>query len=120
MIQVHGDYTGIEQEFDRLSKMPSPKAAALLDLVLNSQGVAVRAATHVDTSSLKQSIKDSSDTDIHVWEGTISAGGPSKGINNPVDYAIYEKARGEDHDFFSPLPAFHGLYVTAIREGLRG
>ncbi len=27
----------------------------------------------------------------------------SAGINNPVDYAIYEKARGGDHNFMEPV-----------------
>lgn len=59
-----------------------------------------RALVHVDTGSLKSSGRSTSDYREPIYESTISYGGPSAGVNNPVDYAIYEDARDKTHDDF--------------------
>ena len=66
---------------------------------------------------------------VKKWEGEISYGGPSTGVNNPVDYAIYEAARGVggaggasnakgDHNFMRPLDLLDPEFVEAIVKGL--
>ena len=122
MIHISSDYSALEKELDRLKGMPGPKARALLNAVLKEGFVTSQARVHVITGSLKSSGKSSSKGSkaTHTWEGTIEYGGPSKSVNNPVDYAIYEKARGEDHDFMGNLHLLHSQYITAIEAGLRG
>lgn len=118
-VQVHGDYKAIDAHFDKLMNAPTPKGIAALDAVLNTGLGMVKIVTHVQTGSLKSSVKAESETvGRHDWEGTITAGGPSEGVNNPVDYAIYEKRRGGDHDFFEPLPGLHPLWIDAVKEGM--
>lgn len=121
VIFISSDFTAIEQEIDRLSAQPSRKAVALLDAVLATGFATVHSTVHVQTGSLKSSLKQSSkgERSRSRWEGTIRAGGPSTGVNNPVDYAIYEKRRDGAHDFFSGLPGLHAAYITAIKKGMR-
>lgn len=121
MIHVDSDWSAVEAEIDRLTVMPNPKMTAALRGVLDlGLGLTV-AAVHVDTGSLKSSLRTEEDISYASgrWTGTIHGGGPSKGVNNPVDYAIYEKRRGGAHDFFDELPTLHPLYVAAIMEGLK-
>jgi hypothetical protein len=133
MIHLSSDYTALDREIDRLGRMPDFKTVAELDAVLHQGFVKTQAAVHVETESLKASGKESSEVDKldHAWEGEIEYGGPSLGPNNPVNYAIYEKARGAggaggpsdlkgDHDFMAPLPSLHPSYITAIKKGLAG
>lgn len=122
VIIINGDYKGLEADLDRIGSMPTPKSLAGLDSVLSAGFAMTQAAVHIDTTSLKQSGKKSSTTDQSKaqWEGVIRYGGPSAGVNNPVDYAIYEKRRAGDHDFFSGLPALHPLFIAAIIKGMKG
>jgi len=91
-----------------------------LDAVLELGFAQTQAVVHVETGSLKSSGNSSSKSDrlTKRWEGEIQYGGPSTSINNPVDYAIYEKRRDGAHDFFAPLHLLHPLYVSAILRGL--
>ena len=104
-----------------------------LDIVLQLGYVETQKDVHVETGSLKSSGKVGSEVSKieSKWEGTIRYGGPSTGVNNPVDYAIYEKRRGiggaggpsdakGDHDFFGSLPSLHKKYIEAIQIGLKG
>lgn len=116
-IRIDSDYRELERELDRLGKAPQ-KAKLYLDAVLASGFKSTQAAVHVITGSLKSSGKSSSEMHGDTWEGEISYGGVSLGINNPVTYAIYEKARDGDHDFFYPLHALDSLYVKAILKAL--
>ena len=119
-VQIHGDYAAIDAHFDLLSNAPTPKGVAALEAVLNAGLGSVQAATHIDTGSLKSSEKAESErVPPHSWEGTITAGGPSAGVNNPVDYAIYEKRRGGAHDFFEPLDGLRPLWIKAVQEGMK-
>ncbi len=133
MIRITSDYSELDRELDRLERMPDVKAQLALDTVLQLGYKETQAATHVETGSLKDSGKvDSSVNKIDKqWEGEITYGGPSSGPNNPVDYAIYEKARGVggaggpsdvkgDHDFMSPLKLMDPMWVAAVKAGLRG
>lgn len=133
MIHLSSDYTEMDRELDRIGNMPDFKTRLALDTVLQLGFKETQAAVHIETGSLKDSGKVDSSTDKleHKWEGEITYGGPSSGPNNPVDYAIYEKARGVggaggpsdlkgDHDFISPLMLMGPMWVAAVKAGLKG
>lgn len=122
MLIVKSDWSEVERDLDRLIVQPSPKTTALLRGVLDQGFGQTQAQVHVQTGSLKSSGKQDEDISYtkHQWLGTIRYGGPSLGVNNPVDYAIYEKRRGGAHDFFITLPMLHTQYLAAIKEALRG
>lgn len=133
MIRIESDWSAVEKELERLERMPDFKTQLALDIVLQLGFVDTQKDVHVDTGSLKESGKVESEASkaTQKWEGTIRYGGPSTGVNNPVDYAIYEKRRGiggaggpsdgkGDHDFFSSLPALHKQYIQAIQIGFKG
>lgn len=120
MITIVTDFSDVELEFKRLEQMPDFKTQAALDAVLELGFKKTQVAVHVITGSLKSSGKKDSKVfeKSNTWEGTIRYGGPSAGVNNPVDYAIYEKARDETHDFMAGLPGLHPEYVEVIKKGL--
>lgn len=119
-IHLTSDWSAIEAEIDRVMILPVGKTAALLDAVQDAALATVVADVHVITGSLKSSVRGESRLDVATrrWEGTITAGGPSMGVHDPVDYAIYEKRRGGLHDFFGALPGLHVAYVEAVKSGL--
>lgn len=125
MIRITSDWSDVHEELDRLLGLPDQKTRLLLDAVLEAAFLLTQASVHVQTSSLKWSGRKESDSDKigSKWEGMIQYGGPSTGVNNPVDYAIYEKAREPDehgvHDFFAGLPALESLWIAAIMGGLK-
>jgi len=109
------------KELDRLGGPPGFKVVHELETVLKLAFLETQALTHVITGSLKASGRTSSDfSNEKVWEGEISYGGSLHRAalpgppNNPVDYAIYEMARGDTHDFFATLPAFDPMFEHAI------
>lgn len=133
MIRLVSDWSAVDREIARIESMPDFKTRLALDIVLQQGFVQTQKDVHVETGSLKGSGKvESEASKIKArWEGKIRYGGPSTGVNNPVDYAIYEKRRGiggaggpsdakGDHDFFGSLPSLHPQYVTAILMGLKG
>lgn len=133
MIHIESDYSEIDRELDRLERMPDGKTRLLLDTVLQLGYKETQAAVHIETGSLRDSGKVDSEVNKidQQWTGEISYGGPSSGPNNPVDYAIYEKARGVggaggpsdmkgDHDFMSPLKLMDPMWIAAIKAGMRG
>ena len=126
MIHISSNWTEIDAELDRVESLPGFKGKKILDAVLDLAFLTTQEAVHVETESLKLSGKSKSDVD-HIfrnWEGEITYGGPSTGVNNPVDYAIYEKARGThwagpssvkgDHDFMRPLDSFGPFWTAAV------
>lgn len=118
--------TSLDKVIDDLERMGGPpgfKVVGALEAVLQASFLETQAATHIITGSLKASGRTSSEfTDDRVWEGEISYGGsmyrePAPGPPPPsgkVDYAIYEMARGGEHDFFAGLPAFDSAWENAI------
>lgn len=121
MMRIEGNYTEIDRLFGKFDDMPNPETVAKLNAALAASFVTATAAVHIDTGSLKASGK-SEGKRVRArkrWEGYIQFGGPSTGVNNPVDYAIYEKRRGGAHDFFAHLPALKGMYVKAIKDGMK-
>ena len=107
-------------EIDRIGGPPSYEVITGLEGTLKSAFGETQVLVHVITGSLKLSGWTSSDFDGDVWTGTIEYGGPSAGPNNPVTYAIYEMARGGEHDWFRTLPAFDPLFENAINKHLVG
>lgn len=127
MIRLKSNWTQLNHELNKLERAPE-KAKFYLDSVLTAGFKATQAAVHVETGSLKSSGKKSSSMVADEWRGEIEYGGVSTGINNPVTYAIYEKARGAtwagpssvkgDHNFLAPLDALDSLYIKAILKAM--
>lgn len=118
-LKLFSDYKALEREIDRLERLPDLKAKGLLDGALTISFEMTQGAVHIITGSLKSSGKKSSHIDGDTWEGEIVYGGVSLGVNNPVTYAIYEKARDGAHDFFTPLKGTKHLFTKAIIEGMK-
>lgn len=118
-IRIKSNYRNWDRTVDRLEKLPNLKAKGFLDAVLQTGFKMTQGAVHIVTGSLKSSGAMHSDTRGSIWEGVISYGGVSLGVNNPVTYAIYEKARDADHDFFAPLSTLDSMWVKAILRSLK-
>lgn len=119
MIRITSDYRSLSKELNRLSKVPAITAKKMDAAFYKGYG-ATQGLVHVVTGSLKSSGKASTEFDGEDWKGEISYGGVSLGVNNPVTYAIYEKARGEDHDWMVPLKALDQQMASIIEESLKG
>lgn len=133
-IRIISDYSELDAELDRVEDQPDFRTRSILDATLGLLAAEVEAATHVETGSLSGSVKSTSTTNdaIDRWEGEIEVGGASTGPNNPVDYAIYEKARGVggaggpsdakgDHNFMAPAELTGDeKFGTAVLTGLAG
>lgn len=115
MIIIKSDYSEAYKEFDRLEKMPDGGMVKRLDAALKFGFETTRAKVHVQTGALKGTGKADSSVKPSRWDGKFSFGDKAK----KVDYAIYEKARGDTHDFFLGIHALTGVFVAAIKEGLR-
>lgn len=120
MIEFH--VTGLKEmreQFQKLSK-PPVQTIAKLEGELNSTFLATQAATHIITGSLKASGKTTSDWDENTftWTGEIIYGGASTGLISPVDYAIYEQARGGAHDFMAPVTLHEPNFSKIMNDSL--
>lgn len=120
MIKIERLSDNIEKEIDRLSDGLTPQDILEFERVLTSQFVATQNTVHVITGSLKSSGRVASDSSKTHWEGTITYGGPSEGVNNPVDYAEYERERGLLHDFLAPAEELSSSYIAAMNSYLEG
>jgi hypothetical protein len=118
-VRIHVDDREQAGEFDRLTTMGP--VLGELERLLAVQFTAAQGAVHVITGSLRASEEIDSDYAAGRWIGQISFGGPSPGFpNDPVVYAVYEAARGGQHDFTVPITARSRDYGTAMREHLAG
>lgn len=118
--RIVSNWSDIEREIERISSIAIMEAHAGLDAVLAQGETLVRGAVHVDTSTLKGSVKSSSNVrGLANWHGEIVVGGASPGPLAPVKYAWYEYRRGGDHAYFYPLPMLHEKYIDAILNGLK-
>lgn len=118
------------KDFDKyLDKLGSGgshyEAVGALEKVLRAAYLETQALTHILTGSLKASGRTQSNYTKRgggEWTGEIIYGGqlhrpPAPGPpNDPVDYAIYEMARGGAHDFFGTLPKYDPAFVKALDE----
>lgn len=111
---------GIDAMIDHVKRVGSPPkfpTIGALEQVTMQGLLATQAAVHIITGSLKASGRTETDFDGWTWEGAIVYGGPSGGApNDPVDYAIYELARGGTHDWFSVLGGFEQQYLDAVEQ----
>lgn len=118
----------ISEWIARLDEAAGPhyKTTVELEALLKAAFVQTQAETHVITGSLKASGKTESDFDGDVWTGNITYGGalwrtPTPGpANDPVDYAIYEMARGGAHDFFNGLVGYEDKIEEILHGGFPG
>ena len=120
-IYLYADWDEFDREFDRLEKMPDPETVARLDLGLGLLFAVSQSDVHIDTTSLRRSGKQDSSVDEskHRWEGTITYGGLSTGVNNPVDYAWYEQRRDESHDFMRGVLDSSDMVIgDAVEKGI--
>lgn len=115
-IELHSDWSRIEKEIRRLKNLPTAKDKRRLDRVLEWGLDRTQMDVHVRTGSLWMSGKTDSVMLLGRYSGTITYGGQSMGVNNPVDYAIYELDRGGAHDFMRSTFLLHPLWVAAIKE----
>lgn len=117
MIKIHSDYSDIDRHLDKVGSAPTTTGKAALETVLGMALIELKRATHVQTGSLVASEKAESDSGGNTWVGTLTAGGPSTGVNNPVDYAIYERARGDAHDFLETQDLLAPAWIAAMMKG---
>jgi hypothetical protein len=113
---LNSDWSGIEKELKRLKSIPTTTDKRRLDRVLEFGLSRTRQDVHIETGSLRSSGKAKSVMLLGRYSGTLRYGGPSAGINNPVDYAIFELDRGGPHDFMRSTALLHPLWVEAIKE----
>jgi hypothetical protein len=117
------DLGALEEEIDRVTlqdepyRITGPLNEVLYEAFADTQArVASPAHPHVPTyeptGALLESGRTESDFTGEVWTGTITYGDST----GPVDYAIYEMARGGIHDWFSGLPGFGDRYLEAIAD----
>lgn len=102
-VSYHVVIVGLDQMEDAISNLgkdPDFVTIGALEGVLTSQFADTQVKVHVITGSLKLSGSTYTTYDGKQWEGTITYGGESTGVHNPVTYAIYELARRGTHDFF--------------------
>lgn len=117
--RLYSDWSEIDREIERVSSLAIMEAHAGLDVVLEEGAELVRGEIHVETGTLKGSVRSSSSVrGAANWHGEIVVGGASPGPEAPVDYAWYEYRRGGEHSFFYPLPLLHEKYIDAILRGL--
>lgn len=123
------DTRDVDAELTRLGKGLDAATVVKLDGRMEQLFRQTQAQVHVITGSLKKSGKRRTYPTPYRWRGTITYGGYSRGVNNPVKYAEYENERegvrnqppGTPHRFFTidARTAFRGV-EDAIAEFLAG
>lgn len=113
----------LEQWAVALESMAAPLHLPVgeIEVLFRAAFEATQAATHIITGSLKASGHTNTDVTENAWTGQIIYGGALFGAaspgppHDPVDYAIYELARGGEHDFLAPAEAvFNDAAVSQI------
>jgi len=117
-MRVTSSWVEVKKEWARLGNIEF-RATRNLNKVLTKGFALTTGAVHVKSGALKASGTKGSVYVGDKWFGEIKYGsGADLGVSAPVTYAIYEKARDQSHDFFSPLKALHHDYVEAILKSL--
>lgn len=89
-IRIDVDMSDVTREFDRLQDMPSLPMIEALEGVLATQFAETQISVPVDTGSLRNSGKISSEVTDNKWDGAVTYGGESPGFpHNPVTYAWF-------------------------------
>lgn len=115
-MKISSDWSEVLRELRRVKDIPNFTAKQKLDEVLEFGLFWTEKDVHIDTGSLLSSGTTESVMLMGRYSGTISYGGFSEGVNNPVDYAVYELDRGGPHDFMVGTFDLHVLWVDAIKE----
>ncbi len=127
-IFLNSDWSEIDAELRRLGRMPDGKTVRELNAAFDLLFEMSQEDVHVWTGALKGTARKSHDTDraAHTWEGDMVYG------EEPLDYAIYELARGiggaggasdakGDHDFMRRVRLLgDDILAAALERGLRG
>jgi hypothetical protein len=102
-ITITVDTREVQEELRRLMAAPGLKTVLEFNEIFAYITAEVMAIVHIETGSLKSTVKWDSPTYPGGWHGTIHAGGAAPGrIRDPAFYGVYELARGGSHFFFAP------------------
>jgi hypothetical protein len=123
MIIISSNWQGIEDELERLHKIPSSLDVEKLDAALELAKEEVKASVHVLTGALKESTTKHSHHVEGIWEGEVTVGETTK-----RGYAKYElerkgvkKSTGTSHDFIQPnLEIMHAQFLAAVKDVVDG
>lgn len=99
-VRVEVDDSEVQRTLTNLMEGPDGEAQLKLAAHTTRLFIHTQALVHVETGSLKSSGRSDSSYQDPIYTAHISYGGPSAGVNNPVDYAVYEKERDKTHDDF--------------------
>lgn len=116
-IRIKSDYSHLDRLLDKVGSAPTAKGVQALEAMNRLALTEMQLSTHVDTSSLRFSEKESSEEGRNSWTGTLTAGGSTLGPKADVDYAIYEKARGGEHDFTASQALLAPAWAAAVMKG---
>lgn len=121
-VVITSDFSQLDEVLNRFSvDLPSYRGVAHLENVLDRLFEETQRDVHVITGSLRASGKTSSNVREHVWTGEIIYGGSAPGFpRSPVEYAVYERARGGSHDFLSRISVLDDAFREAVLSALRG
>lgn len=117
----------LEEEIDRVTlvdepyRITGPLNEVLYEAFADTQARVASPAhphvpTYMPTGKLLESGRVDQTFDGNVWIGTITYGDST----GPVNYALFEMARGGIHDWFAGLPMFGDRYIAAIQDYWRG
>lgn len=113
---IHGDYSEVDAELARVASLPGAEVAKL-DAAHAMNFLTATAEVDVLTGALKASGRATAFSAGTHWEGDMVWG--TLGYPSPVDYAIYEKARGGGHDWLETTrTALHETMIKAMLEVL--
>ena len=105
--------TGLREATRYLEKVAAPLGPEVITALESTWGAAfldTQNRAHVLTGALKASGQKSSEYDSGQWEGRISYGGPG------AEQAVYEAAKGAEHDPLSGMPVFSERLIDAIEK----
>lgn len=120
MISISSNIDRMLNEIKRLTDPMGSNLPDRFESIVVTQFQLTQRAVHIQTGSLKSSGKLDTDTDDNSWKGTISYGGISSGVHNPVRYAGHELERGGPHNYMAEAINYGNLYGPAIIGWMRG
>jgi hypothetical protein len=105
-VKVTVDTREVTDELHRLMLAPDIKLVLEFNAIFAVATAATWAMIHVETGSLKSTVKWTSPGYPEGWQGTLTVGGAAPGWpRDPAYYGVYELARGRTHFFFAPAYA---------------
>lgn len=105
-ITISVDTHEVTDELHRLMVAPDTKTMIAFSAIFAAMTAEVMALVHIETGSLKSTVKWDSPAYPLGWQGTIRVGGAAPGMpRDPAYYGVFELARGGTHFFFAPAYA---------------